>query len=45
VSLAVLVLNAACQVAAPLPEGDAFVRGLLSSQRRREEACSRYTYA
>jgi len=44
VSFAVLVLNAACQVAAPLPEGDAFVRGLLSSERRREEALSRYTY-
>jgi hypothetical protein len=44
VSLAVLVLNAACQVAAPLPEGDAFVRGLLAAERRREEALSRYTY-
>jgi hypothetical protein len=44
VSLAVLVLNAACQLAAPLPEGDVYVRGLLSSERRREEALSRYTY-
>jgi len=44
VSLAVLVLNAACQVAAPLPEGDAYVRGLLSGERRREDALSRYTY-
>lgn len=43
-SLAVLLLSAACPVAAPLPEGDAFVRGLLSSQRRREEALSRYSY-
>jgi hypothetical protein len=44
VSLAALALNAACQLAAPLPEGDAYVRGLLSSERRREEALSRYTY-
>ena len=43
-SLALLLLYAACPAAAPLPEGDAFVRGLLSSQHRREEALSRYSY-
>jgi hypothetical protein len=44
VSLAVLLLSAACPVAAPLPDGDTFVRGLLSAQRGREDALSRYTY-
>jgi hypothetical protein len=44
VSLAFLVLAAACPAAAPLPEGDAYVRGLLTAQSRHEEALSRYTY-
>jgi hypothetical protein len=44
VSLAVLLLSAACPAAAPLPEGDAYVRGLLSAQHQREEALSRYSY-
>src|SRR5262245_14700236 len=28
----------------PLPEGNAYVRGLVDGQRRREEAVNRYTY-
>jgi hypothetical protein len=42
--LAPLVLGAACAAGPPPPEGDPFVRGLVSGQRRREEALSRYTY-
>jgi hypothetical protein len=42
--LAVLTLAAVCPAGAPLPEGDAYVRGLVSGQRGREEALSRYTY-
>lgn len=40
--LAALLLSA-CP-AAPLPEGDAYVRALLDAQRGREEALSRYSY-
>jgi hypothetical protein len=40
----VLLLLALACPAAPLPDGDAFVRGLVSAQRSREEALSRYTY-
>jgi hypothetical protein len=43
VILAALLLSA-CPAAAPLPEGDAYVRGLLDAQRDREEAVSRYSY-
>jgi hypothetical protein len=43
VILAALLLSA-CPAAAPLPEGDAYVRGLLDAQRGREEALSRYAY-
>lgn len=43
-NLALLLLLAACRVAAPLPEGDAFVRGLVSAQRHREAELSRYSY-
>jgi hypothetical protein len=38
------LLLSACPAAAPLPEGDAYVRGLLDAQRGREEALSRYSY-
>jgi hypothetical protein len=31
-------------VAAPLPEGNAYVRGLVARQKAREEALNRYTY-
>ena len=43
-SLAVLLLLAVCPAAAPLPDGNAYVRGLLSAQHRREETLSRYSY-
>ena len=39
-----LVLAAACASAVPLPDGDAYVRGLVAAQVRREEALSRYSY-
>jgi hypothetical protein len=42
--LAVLLLSAACDAGAPLPEGNEFVRALVGAQRRREEALSLYTY-
>jgi len=38
------VLVAALLAAAPLPEGNGYVRGLVEGQRRREEAVNRYTY-
>ena len=38
------LLLVACPSNTPLPEGDAFVRGLLDRQRGREEALSRYSY-
>jgi hypothetical protein len=28
----------------PLPDGNAYVRGLVAKQKRREEALDRYTY-
>ena len=44
-SLAYLLLAAACPAAGtPLPDGDAFVRGLVGAQKQREEALSRYSY-
>jgi hypothetical protein len=43
VILAALLLSA-CPAAALLPDGDAYVRGLLDAQRAREEAVSRYSY-
>ncbi|HEY8233916.1 MAG TPA: hypothetical protein VIJ10_14730 [Vicinamibacteria bacterium] len=43
-SVALLVLAAACAAAVPLPEGDAYVRALVGAQVRREEALSRYSY-
>lgn len=42
--LAALALSAACPVGVPPSDADAFVRGLVTGQRRREEALSRYTY-
>jgi hypothetical protein len=39
-----LLLGVSCAAAAPLPEGNAFVRGLVGAQRQREEAVSLYTY-
>jgi hypothetical protein len=39
-----LLLGVACAAFAPLPEGNAFVRGLVGAQRQREEAVSLYTY-
>ena len=39
-----LFLGVACASLAPLPEGNAFVRGLVGAQRQREEAVSLYTY-
>lgn len=44
-SFAVLVAVLAAQApAAELPEGNAFVRGLVGAQKRNEEAVNRYTY-
>jgi len=43
VVLFALLLNA-CPAAAPLPDGDTYVRGLVAAQRNREEALSRYAY-
>jgi hypothetical protein len=46
-SLAVLLAVLAAQPPAPaadLPEGNAFVRGLVGAQKRNEEALNRYTY-
>ena len=42
--LGAFALAAACSAGLPLPEGDGYVRGLVGTQRRREEALSRYTY-
>ena len=42
--VAALLLGTSCAAAAPLPEGNAFVRGLVGAQRQREEAVSLYTY-
>lgn len=39
-----LVLGVSCGARVPLPEGNAFVRGLVGAQRQREEAVSLYTY-
>jgi hypothetical protein len=39
-----LVQHPALPQGAPLPEGNAYVRGLLGRQRQREEALDRYTY-
>jgi hypothetical protein len=39
-----LLLVGATQAAAPLPEGNAYVRGLVARQKEREEALNRYTY-
>jgi hypothetical protein len=39
-----LVLGVSCAALAPLPEGNAFLRGLVGAQRQREEAVSLYTY-
>jgi len=39
-----LLLGVSCASLAPLPEGNAFVRGLVGAQRQREEAVSLYTY-
>lgn len=39
-----LLLGVSCSAGVPLPEGNAFVRGLVGAQRQREEALSRYTY-
>jgi len=39
-----LLAAAACPEDTPLPDGDAFVRGLVGTQRGREEALSLYTY-
>jgi len=44
VTIAALLLAACPAAAAPLPEGDAFVRGLIAGQRGLEEALSRYRY-
>jgi hypothetical protein len=38
------VVAAVFLAATPLPEGNAYVRGLVDGQRRREEAVNRYTY-
>ncbi len=43
-SLSVLLLLAAAAETPPLPEGNEYVRGLVSRQRHREEALDRYTY-
>jgi hypothetical protein len=39
-----LLLSVSCPTDIPLPEGNAFVRGLVGAQRQREEALSLYTY-
>ena len=39
-----LLLGVSCAAGGPLPEGNAFVRGLVGAQRQREEAASLYTY-
>jgi len=44
VFLPALLLSACPAAAAPLPEGDVLVRGLVAAQRANEEALSRYTY-
>ncbi len=41
---AALVLSLLATEQAPLPEGNAYVRGLVPKQKRREEALNRYTY-
>lgn len=41
---AVLLLAAALAQAADLPEGNAYVRGLIGAQKKHEEAVNRYTY-
>jgi len=44
-ALALLLAGALAQAAAAdLPEGNAFVRGLIGAQKRHEEALNRYTY-
>jgi hypothetical protein len=43
-SLSLFVLLAQPPATAPLPEGNAYVRALVSRQRSREEALNRYTY-
>jgi hypothetical protein len=42
--LASLLAAAVLAQEAPLPEGNAYVRGLVAGQRRREEAINNYTY-
>ena len=42
--VAALLLGVSCAAPASLPEGNAFVRGLVGAQRQREEAVSLYTY-
>lgn len=42
--LSALLLGASCAAAAPLPDGNALVRGLAPAQRQREEVLSLYTY-
>lgn len=42
--LAPLLAAAVLAQEAPLPEGNAYVRGLVAGQRRREEAINNYTY-
>jgi hypothetical protein len=44
IPLAALALTSACTAGAALPDPDAYVRSLLTVQRRQEEALSRYTY-
>ena len=43
-SLPLVLLLAAAPETPPLPEGNAYVRALVSGQRGREEALNRYTY-
>ena len=43
-TLPVLLALAQAAPSAPLPEGNAYVRALVSRQRSREEALNRYTY-
>ena len=42
--VAALLLGVSCSPGVPLPEGNAFVRSLVGTQRQREEALSLYTY-